>query len=51
MLLVFNFNLLRVGCVGELQKDGEVSQLVGRNERAIATGGQYGECPLQDGLS
>ena len=47
----FDFNLLRVGSVGGLQKDGEVSQLVDRNERAIAAREQYGGCPLQDMLS
>jgi hypothetical protein len=51
MPLDFNLNLLRVGSVGELQKDGEVSQLVDRNERAITTEKQYGECPLRDMLS
>ncbi len=44
-------NLLRMGSVGELQKDGEVSQLVDRNEGAIASGEQYGEYPLRDLLS
>ncbi len=47
----FDCYLLTVGSVGGLQKDGEVSQLVDRSERAIATREQYGGCPLQDMLS
>lgn len=31
-----------------MQKDGEVSQLVDRNGRAIAIGEQDGKYPLQD---